>query len=439
MTYKLGQRVRPRRYRKCIPIVLSLLVGLVLGVALADVSNARGSSPVGLQLSTVAKKRLLFHTSGSAAKPLVRHTSAVAPPAAAVSVTVQKQNVLQGLSCGVLPPKHVGLATSVSPELRKLSQYEQLCGGALAARTSFFVPTPDTVAAASGDASDVATTLKEYSRLGVAPLVFMEPDTDAGVDLDLVQYQNGAYNAALNAYFADLKADGITDSMMGIWVLIPEGNIPGWGSVDPTTFAADVTITAQYQKQYFPDSQSAVLLDSESYPSASSWSNGAYTSLVPYVQGIPKGLINSFGLEGFPWATPANQPGPEEYNPDVYLRTDLAAAAARSLGVTSIWLNTGTFHQMYTQDAAETVTMTPLQRQAILAEVVVQAKALQQQGFTVAVHLFAQNKAATSEAIDWSYWQTNPGDEPDSEVLTTFVHNLNAANIPFWLFDTYDQ
>jgi hypothetical protein len=437
MTYTLGQRVRPRRCARLVPIVLSLVVGLASGVALIELSSSHNSPLIGLQAGDTVRKQA-FHASVTSSS-LVQNSAAVPSPATAASVAVQKQNLLQNLSCGALPPKHANLSTSVNPELRKLGQYEQLCGGALASRASFFVPTPNTVTAASGDASDVATTLKEYSKLGIAPLVYMEPDTDSGTELDLAQYQYGIYNAALDAYFADLKADGITDSMMGMWVLIPEGNIPGWGSVDPNTFAADVTITAQYQKQYFPNSQSAILLDSETYPSATSWSNGTYASLIPYVQGIPKGLINSFGLEGFPWAPPANQQGPQEYNPQVYLRTDLAVQAAHALGTTSIWLNTGTFHQMYTQDAAETVTLTPLQRQAILAEVVTQAKALRQQGFSVDVHLFAQNKANTSEAIDWSYWRTNPGDEPDTGVLTSFVHSLSAANIAFWLFDTYDQ
>jgi hypothetical protein len=443
MKYRLSQRVRSRKYLKHAPVILSLLIGLIAGLSISHILSSRTIPLIGLRVDGI------LHTSSShtthVSKHLVRSSSVVPPPTATTaadpSVTSQDQDQvqLQDLACGTLPPELDSLAKAVSPELRKLAQYEQLCGGSLTTHTSFFVPTPSTVTAAQGDAGYVASMLREYSNNGISPLVFMEPDTDAGTDLDLVQYKSGMYNAALSAYFSDLKADGITDSMMGTWVLIPEGNIPGWGSVDPTVFAADVSITAQFQKQYFPNSQSAILLDSETYPSASSWSDGSYSSLVPYVTGIPKGLINSFGLEGFPWASPANQSGADEYDPSIYLRTDLAAQAAQALGVNSIWLNTGTFHQMYTQDSAETVTMSPLERQTILAGVVAQAESLNHQGFNVAVHLFAQNKANTSEAIDWSYWQGKPGDEPDSGVLTTFVHNLNQAGIPLWLFDTYDQ
>lgn len=436
MTYRRGQRVRPKLYIKAIPIVLSLIIGLVIGVAVSNLVRSRHIAFVSLQ--TEGSENNQVSKVAVTAKHLKKGPS-FTPSASQAEKTQAQQSLAVSSSCGMLPPKQANLATAVSPELRKLAQYEQLCGGALADRSAFFVPTPTTVTEAQQYAGEVAITLKEYAKFDITPLVYMEPDTADGVNLDLGKYQAGAYNAALDAYFATLKSNGITNSMMGTWVLIPEGNIPGWGSVNPVTFAADVTITAHSQKKYFPESKSTILLDSESYPSASSWSNGTYSSLVPYVQSIPKGLINSFGLEGFPWAPPANQQGPLQYDPKVYLRIDLAAQAARALDVKSIWLNTGTFHQMYAGNAAETVTMTPGQRQTILSGVIAQAVALKQQGFTVAVHLFAQNKANTSEGTDWSYWQTNPGDTADTDVLMTFVRDLHAANVSLWLFDTYDQ
>jgi hypothetical protein len=319
--------------------------------------------------------------------------------------------------------------------LRKLAQYQQVCAGQPIQRSSFFVPTPATTTQAQQYANDVAATLKQYAQYGVAPLVFMEPDSATGGLLDLGQYRDGAYDSALDAYFAAIKASGVTDSMMGTWVMLPEGNIPAWTSVDPAIFSADVTKVVQFQKKYFPASQASVLLDSQTYPSANSWSGGAYTSLVPYVQAIPKGLLDSFGLQGFPWAPPANQPGTALNDPNQYLRVDLAAAAARSLGVTNIWLNTGTFGRAHTQSAAQTVTVSPVDRQVMLDGVLSQVKVLQGQGFAVSVHLFAQDKSATDEAIDWSYWQ-KPGDG-DTAVFATFAHDAAAIGVPLWLFDTY--
>jgi hypothetical protein len=302
-------------------------------------------------------------------------------------------------------------------------------------RSSFFVPTPSTQAQAQDYANDVAATLKQYAQYGIAPLVFMEPDSATGGLLDLVQYKEGAYDAALDAYFAALKANGITDSTMGTWVMLPEGNIPVWTSVDPTVFSADVTKVAQFQKKYFPASKTSILLDSQTYPSANSWEGGSYASLVLYVQSIPKGLLDSFGLQGFPWAPPANQAGTAMYDPKGYLRIDLAAAAARSLGVSNIWLNTGTFSRAHTQSAVQTVSVAAVDRQAMLNGVLSEVKTLQGQGFAVSIHLFAQDKSATDEAINWSYWQ-KPGDG-DTTVFTTFAHDLAIIGAPLWVFDTY--
>jgi hypothetical protein len=382
-------------------------------------------------------------TAPASSNPKGKSTDGKKPPATAkgaiVTASTQASVNSAGLrlaSCAGFSPKTPGLAEAPSSQLRKLAQYQQVCGGQLAGRSSFFVPTPTTVAEAQSYANDIVATLQTYARYGVAPLVFMEPTSAAGPQLDLTQYRNGAYDAALDAYFADIKAAGITDSTMGMWVMLPEANLPEWTSVDPATFAANVTKVAQFQKKYFPASQTAIMLDSKTYPLASSWSDGAYTSLVPYVQSIPKGLIDSFGLQGFPWSPPANAPGPSLDDPKVYLRTDLAAEAARSLGVTNIWLNTGTFSRQHTTTAAETVTMDPAGRQRLLDGALAGAKSLQSQGFTVSMHLFAQDKTTTGEAIDWSYWKT-PGDSANTDVFTTFVHDLTAANMPLWIFDTY--
>jgi hypothetical protein len=328
---------------------------------------------------------------------------------------------------------HSGLSSTSSAQLRKLADYEKLCSSAPVSRLSFFVPTPGTTAEAKAYAADAAAQLKEFSRFGIQPLVFMEPNDDNGL-LDLGQYANGKYDTALDSYYAQLKSAGVTDDMMGMWVFLPEGNLPEWSSVDPNIFAAVVTRTAQLQKKYFPASQVSLMLDSESYPSANSWSGGAYVSLVPYVQNIPHGLVDSFGLQGFPWAAPAGQSG-SVFDPATYLRTDLAMQAANALGVSNLWVNTGSFHTMYARQAGRTVTLTPQQRQAMLSGVVSQLRAVQAAGFTTAVHLFAENKADVSEGTDWSYWQTTPGEDANSTVLSTFIHDARAAGSQFWLYD----
>ncbi len=443
MVYRMGRRTRFYKLRhshfywpvQSIVMVIGLCLISGLGMAASDPQQALYL--VGMHVPEIrgaaikANHANAPHTATGSSKQPPKSAVIASAPAAPLAA-----DGLRVLGCSGFPARTPGLADAANSELRKLAEYEQACNGQLAERSSFFVPTPATTDQAQDYANDVVVSLKTYAQYGIKPLVFMEPNSAVGDDLDLVQYQGGAYDAALDAYFAAIKSAGITDGMMGMWVMLPEGNIPSWTSVDPNVFAADVTKTAQFQKKYFPTSQTTILLDSETYPSASSWNGGTYVSLLPYVQNIPKGLLDSFGLQGFPWSPPANQSGPSLSNPKTYLRVDFAAAAARSLGVSKIWLNTGTFSQAYANSPAERVTDSALQRQTMLNGVVAQAQSLQAQGFGVSVHLFAQDKSATTEAINWSYWRT-PGDGTDTAVFTTFVHDITNSHISLWLFDTF--
>ncbi|MGD0284407.1 MAG: hypothetical protein ABSB12_02350 [Candidatus Saccharimonadales bacterium] len=438
MVYRYGQRVQLKN-RGIKTVIFGLLGCLLISILTNTFINSQdvqllSSSEQPQKLNTVivshnSPKITTFKSTGSAHQAA---TTGQETP----SVVLPVLPSLQTQSCSLFPPPTPGLANAVSPELRKLAQYEAVCNGALAARVSFFVPTPITVSTAQSDADSVAVKLKEFASFDIDPLVFIEPVSDSGNNIDLNLYSSGTYDPALDAYFAELKADGVTDAMMGMWVVLPEGNLPVWSTTDPETFAADVTITVQFQKKYFPNSQSAILLDSESYAPGAAWGSGSYVSLLPYVQNIPKGLIDSFGLQGFPWTAPANQAVDTVYDPKIYLRDDFAAEAARALGINNIWFNTGTFNQMYTQTAAETVSLSPIQRQSMLNGVLGQAELLQAQGFNVAIHLFAQDKSATSEATDWSYWHNQPGEDANTAVFTTFVHDITTAGIPLWLFDS---
>jgi hypothetical protein len=445
MVYRLGRRAKLQRIYRIRLYKKELTLG-TLGAACIGILVGIQSTPrAGMALPALLTSHI--HTSSHRSKGSTNtskhlsdtnHTSGSKPIPAGSAYTVAASSNSSTIRTAVCSgtTANPALTKSPSPELRKLAQYQQVCNALPVVRSSFFVPTPATTQQAQAYASDVVAQLKAYAQAGVSPLVFMEPDSATGTLLDLTQYSGGAYDSALDTYFSDIKAAGVTDAMMGMWVMLPEGNLPEWTSVDPATFAANVTKVAQFQKKYFPTSQTTIMLDSQTYPSATSWDGGAYVSLLPFVQNIPKGLIDSFGLQGFPWASPANQNDGNLYNPKVYLRTDLAAQAAQALGISNIWLNTGTFGRMYANTASETVVNSPAQRQTMLDGVVTEVKTLQHQGFSVSVHLFAQDKSADSEGTDWSYWQT-PGDSQNTVVFTTFAHDLAAANVPLWLFDTY--
>lgn len=338
--------------------------------------------------------------------------------------------------CQSAHPIRYGLSDAASPQLQKLAQYEQLCNSGVVEKLSFFIPTPTTPTEAREYARDTSAQLYEFANYKISPVVFFEPTTASGL-VDMQKYGAGHYDAVLDLYFAAIKAAGVTDAMMGIWVPLPEGNLPVWSSVNPDDFAACVIRAITYQKKYFPNSSASVMLDTDTYPVSGSWTDGRAASLLPYIKNIPDGMIDSIGLQGMPWSAPANADKMTNGAPGQYLRTDLVAEAARTLGTKNIWLNTGSFSVKYANQPDRQITVSPDRRQAQLNGVLAGVKSLQSQNFAVAVHLFAEDKSNVPEATDWSYWSDEKAaSSPSTVVFATFVRDLQAANVPLWLYDS---
>lgn len=295
-------------------------------------------------------------------------------------------------------------------------------------RQMWFIASPTSTASANDLADYAASRLKQIASSGLQPLAVIEPVDAYGTTLDLNAYAAGSYDRAFEAFYGALKSRGITDETMGMWTLLPEANMPEWGNSDPATISACITRTAQIQKKHFPASRATVLFNSQTYPgNDTSYSQGGYKSLVPYVANIPKGLIDSFGYQGFPWARAANQPGPSSLNPAEYLRPDLAIEAARALGVQAVWVNTGSFARMYANDAAARVTLSAEQRQAMLQGALEQSKAIRAGNLGVAVHMFMEDKSSTAEATDWSFSR-------DPQLLTNFKQQLSQNKLGYWWY-----
>lgn len=336
-------------------------------------------------------------------------------------------------------PMHDGLELSVDPSLRKLAEYEKAYGGAVASRVMVFASLPANSQDAAGDAMDMSTKLQEFAKYRIQPLVIMEPTVN-GSSINVSDFAAGKYDASLTEYFTALKNHGITDAMMGVWVHFPEDNIPEWGNTDAGMFQTNVVKAARIQKSVFPNSQISILLNSESFRSDDVERNyGTFSSLLPYVRGLPKGLFSSFGLQGFPWISAADDKEQNKLlSPAQYLNANLAREAAKSLGVKDIWLNTGTFYQMYTQTASRTVTFTPAQRQTLLNGVLAQMKVAQGGGYHVSINLFSFNGSATGEETDWSYWHTGqtPAQAPATAVFKSFAEQVYENGGQLWLFDS---
>lgn len=330
------------------------------------------------------------------------------------------------------------LAAAATPELRKLAVYQTFCGTSPTEQLMLFTDMPNSDPNAVQKATAIAKTLQEFQKTGVKPLVVFEPTTDWGA-IDFVEFRNGFYDQWIDTYFKTLKAAHLSDAAMGTWLPFPEANLPYWNHQNskPEDFAINVTKVITTQKKYFPHSKATIMLNSATYANDDfDWASGEYVSLLPYVRDIPKGLVESFGLQGLPWMPAANQNGAGVLDSSEYLNTRLAQEAADALQVKKIWFNTGTFGRKYTLDPEKTVTMTPEQRKDILSSVVEQAKKLKAQGYDMSINLFAQDKSGTEEATDWSYWSDNqPKTSPASVVFNDFVSDAHKAGIEVWLFD----
>lgn len=340
-------------------------------------------------------------------------------------------------TCAVHSEMHEGLEQSDTAVLQKLAEYERLCQGAVVDSLMLFTPMPVTSTEAENFSSTLAQSLKEFTRFQITPLVIFEPSESD--DSILLTIDSGQYDAILRQYYQNLKQHNITDAMMGTWVLFPEANTPAWPHSSPELFVKNTIRVANIQKNVFPSSKLSILLDAHTYPANdASWSDGEIRSLAPYLTSLPGGLIDSFGLQGFPYIPPKNtdQSGARTTS-EQFLPIRLAVEAAQTLGVNKLWFNTGTFRVMYAHDSQANVLLTSEQREAILNNVVEQVKHLQATSFTITVNLFAEDKSTLPEGVDWSYLGHElSSDNSTAGVFDRFVRRLRAIDVLFSLYDS---
>jgi hypothetical protein len=435
MVYRLGERSHTKRNR-LLRQISALLAATILcttgtAVAFAQTDNTAGQAP-----STSKKARNAAKANGVVIR--ASDQTGTANNAAASPPIIGPGLNMDNTSCALKGDKTMQLDKSTLPQLKKLQEYETVCGGAVTDTMMTFAGMPSSRSEAISLSNWTATNLKEFARYNIRPVVILEPTTSKGL-VNFNEYRQGKYDSFMETYFQNLKAKGVTDAMMGIWVPFPEPNIPEWDDTTIEDTAANIAKTVTMQKKYFPTSKASIMLDSMSYPSGShSWEGGAYTSLVPYVAGIPKGLIDSFGYQGFPWTPPQNEGGLSEANLSAsnFLQAGLAIEAAKSLGVSDVWVNTGSFGRSYSGNSSKEVTVSPEIRSQILQSEITEAKKIQNAGLKVSVHLFAENKSGVAEGNDWSYWPAGQGaTSPATPIFKAFVAAAKDNSFDFWLFD----
>lgn len=322
------------------------------------------------------------------------------------------------------------------PHLAKLAQYQRTCGSAATTELMIFTSFPANLALADSDAVTMANRLKTFAAAGVKPLVIVEPYAgDAAMSYK--EYLAGKYDAAVDRYFQRLREAGITDAMLGTWVPFPESNTPAWNNKDtePRDFALCVNRYLQAYKKQFPTAKASILLNATTYePDDLEYNNGDYISLIPYLQDLDKSLVNSVGIQGFPFVSRATQARREIFKADEFLQPDLAIEAAKELRTRDIWFNTGTFAAKYTNNQQNRVVISANERKAILAGIVETAKNLQtyqQNEYRIAINLFSEDKSGATEATDWAYFQS-----ADHEtIFRSFMASAADKDIPVSLYD----
>jgi hypothetical protein len=321
-------------------------------------------------------------------------------------------------------------------QLQKLHEYQDACHSFVTGTMMTFVGMPVSPQDAAVRAPEITAKLKAFAKYNIRPLVIAEPTDGDGNNLDFAAIATGGYDAAIDAYFAKIKAAGITDQQMGIWNPLPEANLPYWNNNQPQYFAPSLNRIVAIGRRYFPTMQFSVMLNSATYETTDfNWENGDYMSLNQYVKGVTPGTINYAGLQGFPWSAP--QGGTTTiYNAAEFLSPGILSEMADTLKTKNVWFNTGTYGTKYALDPSRAVYLTPEQRKQIMDTIQTQADVLKGKGYNVAINLFAKDKSKTSEETDWSYWRSRqPFASSVTPVLTEFVSDLNRKQVQLWLFD----
>lgn len=335
-------------------------------------------------------------------------------------------------------PKRAQLGSASDLRLAKLAEYETICNSQFADKMMIFTNMPKDDDEAREAAQKMAKTLKEFEQHQLVPLVIVEPQTSWGL-IDFDEYKTGFYDPWITTYFKELKKAGVTNKNIGYWVPFPEANLPYWNrkNATPADFAIIVNKYLKIGKAEFKDMHGSVLLNSATYESDDfDWERGDYTSLVPYVEGLDKSLISSFGLQGFPWSPPANRNGNGIYDAREFLNADLAIEAAKKIGVNEIWFNSGTFATKYAQDDSRKVNISAQKRKDVAIGEINEIKRARDKGYKVWFNIFAEDKSNVAEATNWSYIFTSDTSKEHQVVFTDIASSLTQEKIPISLYET---
>lgn len=342
------------------------------------------------------------------------------------------------------PKTNAGLAAvnieamekSNDPVLKKMAQYEKCCGS-IFAQVLIFTATPKDAGQAVELAKELSVRLKEMEQAGVSPIVTAEPMDIDGKPLSYRRLAKGEYDDVLRNFFSKLKAEGVTEAQIGMWIPLPESNLNEWGgeNVGPEVFGPAYNHYSAILREYYGGVRISLLLDNETYNPKTD--ENELISLLPWTAVVDKKYVDSFGLQGYPWVAPANEGDEKDFDAASFLNANRAIEAARSLGANNIWFSTGTISKMFSGSPDTIVNIDASQRALMLDGILGQAKTAATSGFKVMVCIFAEDRRNTEEETDFSYWGED-GDlsGADAQAFKNFAVKATADGIPLAIYDS---
>jgi hypothetical protein len=379
--------------------------------------------------SQIAKPTPVVNTSPTLVAPTTVSTLESQPQVTAPNSTV---NIVKNMdkSIDTLPSSSrtpLIINGSNVPEIRGIEHYQQVFGGFVTDTSMVFSQIPDNKAQGNSLGMEMSSRLKEFKRVGLTPLMISEATmTNSNIG-------SADFFAGVDDFFRTMKQQGVTDNMLGTWVAFPEANMPmDYTRVEAADYASLTNRYVQILRTYFPNARTGVLLDSKTYDRGDSeYITGQTVSLRPYLQGITKGSINTYIMQGFPWLNPNG--GFDHTDPANIFPANQAIEAADILGTKELWFNTGI--QSATRSGR---TYSPTQQQAFLTNMANHLNTIKQRGYSVLVNQFAENKI-TTEGNNWNLINTGNATEKQQRlnVQKGFISQLEQNGMKFSLLDKF--
>ncbi len=319
----------------------------------------------------------------------------------------------------------------IQPYLTKLKLYQDNCGSQAFSSMMIFTSMPTDPAAIAQESVRISNILTAMSKIGIKPIIIAEPGK-----LSFIEFNQRSFDKYLSEFFISLKANGVTDQMMGLWVPFPEPNIPVWNSIgsNPTMIAQNFNIYMEALRETFPTVKGSILLNSKSFaPEDVNWESGQYSSLAEYGSSLNPAYLDSVGIQGFPWIGPKGTEWGYDKSAETFLQPELTIELAQAAGVKKVWFNTGSFSSKYTLDPAKTVIIPNIERATTLNSILitsVQVRSALGKDSKVMLHIFAEDKSQVAEATNWSFSNTQ-----ELNMLKNFIIQANKFGFETGFFD----